>query len=72
MTNLKYSIYKFFNNIHYTIFEFLAKDQIREVYKQMELDVRTEFFEKFCPEKKDKFEEAYYKVWLPLYDKYIK
>ena len=38
----------------------------------MELDVRTEFFSKFCPEKKDKFEEAYYKVWLPLYNNYIK
>lgn len=72
MTNLRYSIYKFFNEIHYRIFEFLAKEQIREVYEQMELDVRTEFFENICPEKKDKFDEAYYKVWVPLYKEYIK
>lgn len=72
MTNLKYSVQKFFRNIHYAIFEFLAKDQIREVYKQMELDVRTEFFTRVCPEKKDKFDEAYDKVWVPLYGDFIK
>ena len=71
MTNLRYRISRFFTDIHYRIFEFLAKEQIREVYKQMELDVRTEFFTRVCPEKKDKFEEAYQKVWLPLYNNYI-
>ena len=67
MTNLKYRILRFFEDIHYSIFEFLAKEQIREVYEQMELDVRTEFFTRICPEKKDKFDEAYEKVWVPLY-----
>ena len=67
MTNLKYRILRFFEDIHYRIFEFLAKEQIREVYERMELDVRTEFFTRICPEKKDKFDEAYEKVWVPLY-----
>ena len=59
-------------SLHYKCFKFLARRQIKEVYEKMELDVRTDFFNRVCPEKKDKFEEAYYKVWLPLYNNYIK
>lgn len=59
-------------NIHYHIFHILAKRQIEEMYDKMELDTRTEFFEKICPEKADKFDEARERVWVPLYNEYIK
>jgi len=54
------------------LYKLLAKDLIKEEYDKMELDVRTDFFNNICPQKKDKFEEAYKEVWLPLYNNFIK
>ena len=69
---ISYYIKPIIYNIRYIFFKLLAKNVMEDVWAKAELEIRKDFFEKICPEKKDKFEEAYYKVWLPLYEGYIK
>ena len=58
--------------ISYCLFKLLCKKQIKEAWDEAEFKTRSEFFEKSNLEKDDRFFEAYEKVWLPLYNNFIK
>lgn len=56
----------------YYLFRLLCKKEIEEAWAEAEFKTRSEFFERSNLEKDDRFFEAYEKVWLPLYNEYIK
>lgn len=58
--------------IRYILFKLLCKKRIEEAWEEAEYITRREFFERADMLDDDKFIEAYEKVWLPLYNEYIK
>lgn len=61
-------LYKF----GYKLFKLLCKKEIKKAWDDAEYLTRKKFFDLYFPNNLKLFNEAYYEVWIPLYDNYIK